>query len=122
MSTPSHTDASPSSSTYMFSSHLHSYQTTSDDDIASLPSETSTESDFLSDSDYSDAEEQWRESLQQLELLLTMVLVPFIGKYAGRRCAYWGWTKFMEWKYPVEFVTTNKAAFRAAGILGAATL
>ena len=74
----------------MLSSSFNSYHSTSDDDVASLPSETSTESDFLSDYDYSDAEEQWRESLQQLELLLTMVLVPFIGKYAGRKCAYWG--------------------------------
>lgn len=75
----------------MLSSHFNSYHSASDeDDVASLPSETSTESDFLSDYDYSDAEEQWRESLQQLELLLTMVLVPFIGKYAGRKCAYWG--------------------------------
>lgn len=38
----------------------------------------------------SDAEREWKESLQQLELLLTMVLVPFVGKYLGRRCAYWG--------------------------------
>ncbi|RAO72215.1 uncharacterized protein BHQ10_008227 [Talaromyces amestolkiae] len=116
---------SPSASTYMISSQFNtSYHHTSsdEDEIASLPSETSTESDFLSDYQDSDAEEQWRESLQQLELLLTMVLVPFIGKYAGRKCAYWGWTKFMEWKYPVEVVVTNKAAFRAAGIIGAATL
>lgn len=61
-----------------------------EDDVASLPSESSTESDIFSDYEDSDAEEQWRESLQQLELLLTMVLVPFIGKYAGRKCAYWG--------------------------------
>ena len=62
----------------------------SDDDIASRPSESTTDSDLetLSD-DYSDAEAEWRESLEQLELLLTMVLVPFIGKYLGRRCAYW---------------------------------
>ena len=38
----------------------------------------------------SDAEREWRESLQQLELLLTMVIVPVIGKYFGRKCAYWG--------------------------------
>ncbi|KUL88271.1 hypothetical protein ZTR_04893 [Talaromyces verruculosus] len=116
---------SPSASTYMISSQFNtSYHHTSsdEDEIASLPSETSTESDLLSDYEDSDAEEQWRESLQQLELLLTMVLVPFIGKYAGRKCAYWGWTKFMEWKYPVEAVITNKAAFRTAGIIGAATL
>ncbi|CRG88222.1 hypothetical protein PISL3812_05249 [Talaromyces islandicus] len=116
----SQSDNSLSSSAYMLSSHFNSYHSPSDDDVASLPSETTTESDFLSDYDYSDAEEQWRESLQQLELLLTMVLVPFIGKYAGRKCAYWGWTKFMEWKYPVEFVTTDKAAYRVTGILGAA--
>jgi hypothetical protein len=40
----------------------------------------------------SDAEREWRESLQQLELLLTMVLVPYLGKYFGRKCAYWGMT------------------------------
>ena len=77
----------------MISSQFNtSYHHTSSDEeeIASLPSETSTESDLLSDYEDSDAEEQWRESLQQLELLLTMVLVPFIGKYAGRKCAYWG--------------------------------
>jgi hypothetical protein len=38
----------------------------------------------------SDAEREWNESLQQLELLLTMVLVPYLGKYFGRKCAYWG--------------------------------
>lgn len=90
---PSNDSISPSASTYMISSQFNtSYDHTSseEDEIASLPSETSTESDLLSDYEDSDAEEQWRESLQQLELLLTMVLVPFIGKYAGRKCAYWG--------------------------------
>lgn len=38
----------------------------------------------------SDAEREWKESLQQLELLLTMVVVPYVGKYFGRKCAYWG--------------------------------
>ncbi|KAJ5624172.1 hypothetical protein N7510_000481 [Penicillium lagena] len=71
----------------------------SDDDVASLPSEATTDSDLdtLSD-DFSDAEAEWRESLDQLELLLTMVLVPFVGKYLGRRCAYWGkqsWPQFL---------------------------
>lgn len=91
--TPGGDSGSPSASTYMISSQFNtSYHHTSsdEDEITSLPSETSTESDFLSDYQDSDAEEQWRESLEQLELLLTMVLVPFIGKYAGRKCAYWG--------------------------------
>ena len=60
------------------------------DEIDSLPS---TETDDSLDEEHageSDAEREWRESLQQLELLLTMVLVPYLGKYFGRKAAYWG--------------------------------
>ena len=85
---PPETNPSFSMSSYMVPSTDNSYN--SEDDVASLPSETTTDSDLetLSD-DYSDAEAEWQESIDQLELLLTMVLVPFIGKYLGRRCAYW---------------------------------
>lgn len=38
----------------------------------------------------SDADEEWAESIRQLELLLSVVLVPFIGKYFGRRFAFFG--------------------------------
>ncbi|KAL4796973.1 hypothetical protein BDV19DRAFT_387842 [Aspergillus venezuelensis] len=73
-------------------------------EIASLPSESTSASDLDTLSDYSDsdAEAEWQESIEQLELLLTMVLVPFVGKFLGRKCAYWGWTRFMEWKYPLD--------------------
>lgn len=60
------------------------------DEVDSLPS---TETDDSVDDEHpgeSDAEREWRESLQQLELLLTMVLVPYLGKYFGRKAAYWG--------------------------------
>ena len=62
------------------------------DDMDSLPS-TSATSTEVSPSEaeaYSDAEREWNESLQQLELLLTMVLVPYLGRYFGRKAAYWG--------------------------------
>lgn len=89
MSFPSPSASNPSltTSAYMVSSR----DNYSDEDVASLPSESTSASDLetLSD-DYSDAEEEWRESIEQLELLLTMVLVPFVGKYFGRKCAYWG--------------------------------
>lgn len=59
------------------------------DEIDSLPSSTTASS--ADEEEYiSDAEREWRESLQQLELLLTMVMVPYVGKYFGRKCAYWG--------------------------------
>lgn len=105
----------------------------SDDDVDSLPSEATTES---LDYDENEAEREWRESLQQLELLLTMVVVPYLGKYFGRKCAYWGtwrnalgratqliatgWAKFMEWKYPVQISVTSQPAFKAAGAVQAA--
>lgn len=63
------------------------------DTIDSLPSSSAGSTTSVSPSEEereSDAEREWRESLQQLELLLTMVLVPYLGKYFGRKCAYWG--------------------------------
>lgn len=37
-----------------------------------------------------EAEQEWQESLQQLNLLVSLVVLPFFGKWVGRRCAYWG--------------------------------
>ena len=58
--------------------------------LASLP-ESATSDDETEDGDrrLADTEREWKESLQQLELLLTMVVVPYMGKYFGRKCAYW---------------------------------
>ncbi|KAI8941126.1 hypothetical protein NX059_002365 [Plenodomus lindquistii] len=89
------------------------------DEVDSLPS--SPTSSTVDEEEYvSDAEREWRESLQQLELLLTMVMVPYLGKYFGRKCAYWGWAKYMTWKYPVEVVVSSPAAFKLAGAVEAA--
>lgn len=63
------------------------------EEIDSLPSSSAGSSTSVSPSEeeaLSDAEREWRESLQQLELILTMVLVPYLGKYFGRKAAYWG--------------------------------
>ena len=73
-------DPSPPSS----GSHVDGH----DNDLDSLPSISNSEVE--SDDADAEAEREWRESLQQLQLLLTMVLVPYIGKYFGRKCAYWG--------------------------------
>ncbi len=63
--------------------------TSSQDEADSLPD--SADSDSIdSEIEESDAEREWKESLEQLELLLTMVIVPYLGKYFGRKCAYWG--------------------------------
>lgn len=56
------------------------------DDVDSLPS-TST-SDIYSDAD-SEAQAEWDRSLEQLQLILTMMIVPWMGKYFGRKFAFW---------------------------------
>src|SRR5947207_4440002 len=47
---------------------------------SSTASTTSEEDDL--------AEQEWQESLAQLTLLFNLVLLPFAGKYFGRRFAY----------------------------------
>lgn len=59
------------------------------DDIDSLPESGSTSSSGDVQEFTSDAEQQWKESLQQMELLLTMVLIPACGKYFGRKLAFY---------------------------------
>lgn len=54
----------------------------SDDD------ETDTDTDMEYYRRASDAQAQWEESMRQIEQLLTYVLVPVIGKFFGRRFAY----------------------------------
>lgn len=61
------------------------------DDVDSLPESGETSSTEDEQDLYShDAEREWKESLQQLELLLTMVLIPYFGKYFGRKLAFYG--------------------------------
>jgi len=61
------------------------------DDVDSLPESGETSSTEEEQDLYShDAEREWKESLQQLELLLTMVLIPYFGKYFGRKLAFYG--------------------------------
>lgn len=70
-----------------------------DEEVDSLPSESTSSTSTSGNDDYedSDADREWRESLQQLELLLTMVLVPYVGKYFGRKCAYWSEYMLLSW-------------------------
>ncbi|KAM7200151.1 hypothetical protein V8F33_004084 [Rhypophila sp. PSN 637] len=92
-----------------------------DDDIDDIDSLPSSPSDVLSETDSeSDAQREWEESLEQLQLMLTMVIVPFAGKFLGRKFAYWSWARYMEWAHNVEIRWTNKTAFAAAGAVEAA--
>ena len=62
------------------------------DDVDSLPSTSASTTSMSPSEEYysNEADREWKESLQQLELVLTMVLIPYMGKYFGRKAAYWG--------------------------------
>lgn len=59
-----------------------------DEDVDSLSSLSTSILDSDS-SDLSDAQREWEASLEQLQLLLTMIVMPFAGKFLGRKFAYW---------------------------------
>lgn len=97
---------------------LHDVSISDDkDEVDSLPS-ISTD-DIYSEAD-SDAQAEWERSLEQLQLILTMMIVPWMGKYFGRKFAYWSWARYMEWVYNVDIRWTNEKAFKAAGAVEAA--
>lgn len=80
---------SASDSSYIISDMAPSSQHyDDDDDLDSLPSSLSS-GVLSSEVDSHDAQREWEESLEQIQLLLTMVLVPFAGKFLGRKFAYW---------------------------------
>ncbi|RKF84036.1 hypothetical protein GcM1_147003 [Golovinomyces cichoracearum] len=85
----------------------------SDDDYESLPSSEIT-NDTFSD-EVSDAQEEWEDSLRQLDMIISMVIVPYVGKYFGRKFAIWSWAKCMHWLYPLDAVIKDDFIFRAVG-------
>src|SRR3569833_3106314 len=69
-----------------------SQSTERDDDVDSLPS---ISRGILDSESESDAQQEWEASLEQLQLLLTMVLIPFAGKLMGRQFAYLCYVSFL---------------------------
>jgi len=88
---------------------IHEPSPSEKDEVDSLPSISSS----ALDSD-DDAQEEWDRSLEQLQMLLTMIIIPFAGKFLGRKFAYW--SKFC--KAPGNFVLPSfyhLARFTALG-------
>ncbi|KAH6697095.1 hypothetical protein F5X68DRAFT_196704 [Plectosphaerella plurivora] len=95
----------------------HDASASDSDELDSLPSISSSVLDSEPDED---AQAEWERSLEQMQLLLTMILVPFAGKYFGRKFAYWSWGRYMEWMHNVEVRWTNKTKFKVVGAAEAA--
>ncbi len=60
--------------------------------VHSLDTISDTSSDVSLSSDDEDRllEQEWQESLEQLQQLVSIVLLPWVGKFLGRRWSHWG--------------------------------
>ncbi len=58
--------------------------------VVSLDTASDSGDSYDSDEELRLAQEEWEESMQQLSQLLSIVLLPFFGKWLGRRWSHWG--------------------------------
>ncbi|KAF8230667.1 hypothetical protein L208DRAFT_1105464, partial [Tricholoma matsutake] len=63
----------------------------------------SSDTSYDADEDYRLAQQEWEESLQQLHQLLTVVLMPFLGKWLGRRWSYWAYARYLQLGFGKSF-------------------
>ncbi|EEB94217.1 hypothetical protein MPER_07008 [Moniliophthora perniciosa FA553] len=52
-------------------------------------------SSYDSDEEYQLAQEEWEESIRQLQHLVSAVLLPLVGKWLGRRWSYWAYARYL---------------------------
>lgn len=69
----------------------------SGDDEAEYSDYESDPLDDYFDARLLDAQQQWEESLEQLNKVLNWILLPLIGKFLGRRVAKTIWKQSMEY-------------------------
>lgn len=79
--------------------------------VASLDS--SSASSYNSDEEYRLAQEEWEESLEQLKQLVSVVLLPFVGKWMGRRWSHWGIRHSDLFSLPADHSTQHTPATSA---------
>ncbi len=59
------------------------------------PSYPPSESTLDEEEESAMIQEEWEESLRQLEVVISIVLIPFFGKWYGRRFSWWGGFPFI---------------------------
>ncbi|GMK57252.1 hypothetical protein CspeluHIS016_0400860 [Cutaneotrichosporon spelunceum] len=66
-----------------------------DDDTSSLGSYLSSSDDSSDIEDQSALiQEEWEESMRQIESVLSVIILPFFGKWWGRRFAHWAYGRY----------------------------
>ncbi|KAJ7225630.1 hypothetical protein GGX14DRAFT_349555 [Mycena pura] len=57
--------------------------------------DVSSQASYDSDEDLRLAQQEWEESLHQLQQLFSIVLLPFLGKWLGRRWSQWAFARYL---------------------------
>ena len=57
--------------------------------LSSLPSSLPPDIDS-DEEEYLRAQKEWDEQVEQLQMLVELFVLPFVGKWMGRRWSFWG--------------------------------
>ncbi|KAF7799248.1 hypothetical protein EIP86_010480 [Pleurotus ostreatoroseus] len=63
--------------------------------VASLDSIDLSEASYDEDEEERLAQLEWEESLEQLQDLFALVLLPYLGKWMGRRWSHWAYARYL---------------------------
>ncbi|TEB39032.1 hypothetical protein FA13DRAFT_1785299 [Coprinellus micaceus] len=63
--------------------------------ISSLSDDSRSTTSSYDEDEYLLAQQEWEESLEQLQQLVGIVLLPFIGKYLGRRWSHTLYARYL---------------------------
>ncbi|KAJ7487479.1 hypothetical protein B0H11DRAFT_1720676 [Mycena galericulata] len=66
--------------------------------------DVSSQASFDSDEDFRLAQQEWEESLHQLQQLVSIVLLPFFGKWLGRRWSQWAYARYLSVGFGKSFL------------------
>jgi hypothetical protein len=83
-------------------------------DLSSSSSEASYDEE--EDEDWRLAQKEWNESLEQLQQLVSVVLLPFFGKWLGRRWSQWGALSVMVTSESITQIITAFARYLRLGL------
>ena len=61
-----------------------------DDDVDDVDDDGLSITTWDSEEEAKRAQEEWEESLKQLNLAVQVMILPFFGKWLGRKWSYWG--------------------------------
>lgn len=39
-------------------------------------------------------QEEWEESLRQMEVVISIIVIPYFGKWFGRQWAFWAYERY----------------------------